>query len=126
MATPLSLTIPQQTFPVGTSRIGPRPFPVGYTQAYIVVDRTQLNASPSTVMDVLIDVSQDAGTTWTRAGSTTMRGGSRLDPDTGQTVMSDDLYVGGIWHPENANRQVRVTLNVSGASAVFSGSLTLT
>lgn len=130
MATPLVFNLPLTSYSVGPNLLGPWNFPVNYTNAYVEVDRTQLNSlPPTTFMDVVWEISWLANRSdWTRSGSTTITGGTRIDEDATPPgpIMVDPLGINGIRQPTNPNRQVRVSLTVHGGPISFAAKVTLT
>jgi hypothetical protein len=111
-----TLTIPQTTLAVGQRTFGP--FSIGAnSQAVINIDRTLaggLNSlTTNSVLDVTVQSSPDAGTTWTNEAEATFPGGVFSDRH-GQ-VNTNILTVNGLDGGRNSARVITV---VTGPSSI--------
>jgi hypothetical protein len=120
--------IPVMNLTVGPHVFGPADVGLDESLIEVDLDRTLtpggLNArTADTTMDIGVDMSFDGGLTWVfQGGATGIRGGTYVDPDTGQ--VNTEVFGVSLWNPGTAGRTVRATVTVYGPSSVrISGSL---
>jgi hypothetical protein len=114
--TPVETVVaPMGVYSVGEYTILPVAIPAEYTKGYIKIDRTQW-LNPASHINWLITLSQDGGETWTDLSGASAVGGIIINPLTGQPRTEATIWA-PLAQPENANRQIRATIVVSGAAA---------
>jgi len=90
------------------------------------IDRTQLNQQANPVSHLVfgIDMSRNGGQTWISLCAASIDGGKVLD-DNG-TVSGTSEVGCSLPDPGNSARMVRASLKVSGATATFAATITMT
>jgi len=128
-----SLILPQGTYPIGTRTLGPVTIPLGVTFVALELAGAAMT-NPALALTVTLDLSLDGGTTWASVSPSTptdpfpviatMEGGMLNK----QGTFQDPYYlsVTGIPAPTNANRRVRATVVIAGASLTTAITLVLT
>ncbi len=124
---PQTINIPLALRQVGSETYGPGTLAVGDFELEVNLDRTPnqgLNArTTATLVTVAFDMLLPSDPTWRQVGGTTFQGGTRTDPETGQTITSEYMGV-ALWKPNLAGRQIRLRLTIAGPSSVrLAGSL---
>jgi len=126
-----TIQIPLTTLTIGPHVFGPATIVPGDKQAILTVDRTVtggLNATPAAHIDLILDFSNDGGTTWPTQVKAGFEGGQLFIPDkvTGNPILRTiaDVRLNGLEQVQNW--RVRATVTVSGASVAVAGSLAIT
>lgn len=126
----LTLDIPVQTLPVGSQTFGPATVPDDLTSATLTIDRTVsrggvdgLNAQPATTtVDIIIEESDDGGTTWALRAGAGLIGGIYVSNEAGDPYLFSNVTVD---LNQATGRQVRAVVVVGGARVAVAGNLTV-
>lgn len=105
---------PEATYSVGTYTIAPQTVPTGYTLGYMRLSRAAW-PNPSSRVAWDIQLSHDAGSTWTPLALGGVGGGVILHPVTGVPLTYSEVGA-PLDQPANTNRRIRATFVVSGGS----------
>lgn len=125
---PGTFPIPQQTIDPahGPYLFGPQSVAPNDSKIVMTLDRTVaggLNATPAAYLTYVAEQSNDGGTTWFVAVGSDAHGGPPPNDRFGSplpTQATVDVYGSG------PGRQLRVTVNASGAPVVIAGTLAVT
>lgn len=113
-----SILIGSAILPTGRREVGPFAIQAGEGQFTLVLDSTQhLNSGVTVVLEVWDSV--DSGTTWRFRVGGARSGGAHTGED--GLPITDFTMQAVIPEPENANRQVKVVIDVRQGSLVTAG-----
>jgi len=119
-----TLTIPLTTLPNGVRVFGPANVADTDHQTVLTVDRTVTGGlaflTAATTIEVLVEQSNDGGTTWFELVDGVLAGGPVADKGGGQLTQATV----GVSYGPGTGRRTRATLTVAGGPVAVQGSLT--